>query len=126
MKSNCTNPIRPGIFVIPATGRGEFRSSSFPLPRPFLYNLDTAHGNVTKITQNIRLIILKLLASDIILTLLNLLAESKLRQSSQSEKCFKINSNVSDKIKKRPTYTQSFNNSRDVTMTSFLLKNDLR
>ena len=38
-----------------------------------------------------------------------------------------VNSKVSDKIKKMTNiHTQTFSNSKDVTMTSFLLKNDLQ
>ena len=59
MESNCTNPIKTGHFCASCDReKGGFAVLPPALPR----NFETTHGNVTKMTQNIIFIILKLLA----------------------------------------------------------------
>ena len=124
MESNCTNPIKTRYICVSCNRE----KGGFAVLPPPPYNFETTHGNVTKITQLHKFS--SYWHNDIIwryydVILLNFLTESKFRQSPQSEKC--LNSKVSDKIKKMTNiHTQTFSNSKDVTMTSFLLKNDLQ
>ena len=62
MESNCTNPIKTGHFCASCDREMGGGGGFAVLPPVLPCNFETTHGNVTKITQNVIFIILKLLA----------------------------------------------------------------